>query len=117
MPDATYGALRAVAAGIAYRAVRNRGTIGGSLTHADPSADWVSVLSALGATVTLRGPNGLRTIPVEDYMLGALEANLLPGEPLVSVKVPRPQPLGAMGLSQALPQDRRIRPCDRRLRR
>ena len=80
----TCGALPSVAHGIAYRAVRNRGTIGGSLTHADPSADWISILAALGAVV-LRGPNGERTIPVEDYMLGALEADLQPGELLVSV--------------------------------
>src|SRR3984885_10704313 len=89
VPDVTGGALPSVAHGIAYRAVRNRGTIGGSLTHADPSADWISILAALGASVTLRGPNGVRAIPVEDYMLGALEADLRPGELLVSVKAPR----------------------------
>jgi len=88
-PDVTGGALPGVARGIGYRAVRNRGTIGGSLSHADPSADWISILAALGASVTLRGPNGVRTIPVEDYMLGALEADLRPGELLVSVKAPR----------------------------
>ena len=49
-PDVTGGALPSVAHGIAYRAVRNRGTIGGSLTHADPSADWISILAALGAS-------------------------------------------------------------------
>ena len=87
--DVTGGALPSVARGIAYRAVRNRGTVGGSLTHADPAADWISILAALGATVTLRGPNGARTIPVEDYMLGALEPDLRPGELLVSAKVPR----------------------------
>ena len=87
--DVTRGALPSVAHGIAYRAVRNRGTIGGSLTHADPSADWISILAALGASVRLRGPDGERTIPVEDYMLGALEANLRPSELLVSVRVPR----------------------------
>jgi aerobic carbon-monoxide dehydrogenase medium subunit len=89
VPDITGGALPSVAHGIAYRAVRNRGTIGGSLTHADPSADWISILAALGASVTLRGPNDVRTIPVEDYVLGALEADLRPGELLVSVKAPR----------------------------
>ncbi|HEY1544626.1 MAG TPA: FAD binding domain-containing protein [Xanthobacteraceae bacterium] len=89
VPDVTGGALPKVAHGIAYRAVRNRGTIGGSLTHADPSADWISILAALGASVTLRGPNGARTIPVEDYMLGALEADLRPGELLISVTAPR----------------------------
>jgi carbon-monoxide dehydrogenase medium subunit len=89
VPDVTGGALPSVAHGIAYRAVRNRGTIGGSLTHADPSADWISILAALGSSVTLRGPHGVRTIPVEDYMLGALEADLRPGELLISVKTPR----------------------------
>ena len=89
VPDVTCGALCSVASGIAYRAVRNRGTIGGSLTHADPSADWVSILAAVGAKVTLRGQSGSRTIPVEDYMLGALEVDLRPGELLVSVSVPR----------------------------
>jgi len=89
VPDVTLGAMPSVASGIAYRAVRNRGTVGGSLTHADPSADWHSILSALGARVTLRGPSGSRTIPVEDYMLGALEADLRPGEMLVSVSVPK----------------------------
>jgi carbon-monoxide dehydrogenase medium subunit len=88
-PDVTRGALPSVAHGIAYRAVRNRGTIGGSLSHADPSADWIAILAALGATVTVRGPNGARTLPVEAYMLGALEADLRTGELLVSVKVPR----------------------------
>ena len=103
-------------AGIAYRAVRNRGTIGGSLTHADPSADWISILAALGATVKLRGPNGVRTIPVEDYMLGALEADLRPRRAARLGEGASAQPLSPLGLSQGLPQDRRIRACDRRLR-
>ena len=54
IPDVTRGAMQRVAAAIAYRAVRNRGTIGGSLSHADPAADWVSALPALGARVRLR---------------------------------------------------------------
>ena len=89
VPDVTNGALPSVAQGIAYRAVRNRGTIGGSLTHADPSADWISILAALGASVTLRGASGERTVRVEDYMLGALEPDLRQGELLISVKTPR----------------------------
>ena len=87
--DVTRGALPTVAAGIAYRAVRNRGTIGGSLTHADPSADWHSILAAVGAKVVLRGRNGERTLAVEDYMLGALEVDIRPGEVLVCVQVPK----------------------------
>jgi carbon-monoxide dehydrogenase medium subunit len=75
VPDVTNGAMQKVAAGIAYRAVRNRGTIGGSLTSADPSADWVSALAALGAEVMLRGRTGTRTLAVEDYIVGALETS------------------------------------------
>lgn len=89
VPDVTCGALPTVARGIAYRAVRNRGTIGGSLTHADPSADWISILSAIGAKVTLRNAERSRSMPVEDYMLGALEADLKHGELLVSISVPK----------------------------
>src|ERR1700733_12146255 len=58
IPDVTRGAMQRVASAIAYRAVRNRGTIGGSLSHADPAADWVSSLSGLGARVTLRSASG-----------------------------------------------------------
>ncbi|MBV9459414.1 MAG: FAD binding domain-containing protein, partial [Bradyrhizobium sp.] len=58
IPDVTRGAMQRVASAIAYRAVRNRGTIGGSLSHADPAADWVSALPALGAKVRLRSVNG-----------------------------------------------------------
>jgi carbon-monoxide dehydrogenase medium subunit len=89
VPDVTNGAMRNVAAGIAYRAVRNRGTIGGSLTSADPSADWVSALAALGAEVILRAPGGTRTLAVEDYVVGALETVLGAGELLEAVRIPR----------------------------
>src|SRR6185369_8593852 len=65
VPDVAGGALRTVAAGIAYRAVRNRGTIGGSLAHADPSADWISALSALGATLKLRSAAGTRNVAMK----------------------------------------------------
>jgi carbon-monoxide dehydrogenase medium subunit len=89
VPDVTNGAMRDVAAGIAYRAVRNRGTIGGSLTSADPSGDWVSALAALGAEVILRGNGGSRTLAVEDYVVGALETSLGAGELLEAVRIPR----------------------------
>ncbi len=89
VPDVTAGALAGVARGIAYRAVRNRGTVGGSLTHADPSADWISILSAVGARVILRSASGVREVAVEDYMLGALAADLNPGELLEAVRIPK----------------------------
>src|SRR3954462_14661962 len=74
--------LPAVAMRIAYRAVRNRGTIGGSLCHADPSADWVSVLSALGAECHIAGPNGSRRLPADRFVTGAYETALAANEVL-----------------------------------
>ena len=87
-PDVTRGAMRGVAGNIAYRAVRNRGTIGGSLSHADPAADWVSALAALGARLTLRSLAGARTVALKDFILGALESVLQQGELVETIHVP-----------------------------
>ena len=89
IPDVTGGALRAVAAGIAYRAVRNRGTIGGSLVHADPSADWISALAALGASAVIHGAQQERRVPIEGFMAGVFETNLAGGELLSGIQIPR----------------------------
>jgi aerobic carbon-monoxide dehydrogenase medium subunit len=89
VPDVTGGALPEVARGIAYRAVRNRGTLGGSLSHADPSADWVACLAAIGAEVLLRGPAGSRSLAIEDFVTGVFEVALDPGELLEAVRIPR----------------------------
>jgi carbon-monoxide dehydrogenase medium subunit len=89
VPDVTGGMLRAVAGGIAYRAVRNRGTIGGSLVHADPSADWITALAALGAEAIVRDARRERRLPVETLMVGVFECNLAPGELLSGIRVPR----------------------------
>jgi carbon-monoxide dehydrogenase medium subunit len=88
VPDVTNGALAAVAGGIAYRAVRNRGTIGGSLAHADPAADWVTCLAALGADAVIVGANGERRVPVSEFMSGAFETALEVGEILRGVLIP-----------------------------
>ena len=89
VPDIGDGVLARVAANIAYRAVRNRGTIGGSLCHADPAADWVTVLTALGAVVLLQGPDGMRSLYVADFILGAFRTALHPGEILREIRIPR----------------------------
>ena len=94
VPDVTGGALRRVASAIAYRPVRNRGTVGGSLVHADPAADWVTALTALGAEAEIAGPAGRRRMPVERFVTGALDVALDAGEVLVAVRVP-PVPAGA----------------------
>jgi carbon-monoxide dehydrogenase medium subunit len=78
-----------VAGRIAYRAVRNRGTIGGSVCHADPAADWVSALCALGAECVIAGPHGQRRLAVEEFITGAFENALAPGELLRGIRVPR----------------------------
>ncbi|MDM7946641.1 MAG: FAD binding domain-containing protein [Oceanibaculum nanhaiense] len=90
VPDPTGGWLRAAAANIAHRAVRNRGTIGGSLAHADPAADWPIVLTGLGAAVRLQGPAGTREMPVADFLTGPFSTALRPDELLTAVILPRP---------------------------
>ncbi|MGO8908181.1 MAG: FAD binding domain-containing protein [Bradyrhizobium sp.] len=101
IPDVTRGAMQRVASAIAYRAVRNRGTIGGSLSHADPAADWVSALSALGARVTLRSLSGARDLAIEKFVTGALESALRPGEILETVRVPAMKPSACWGYVKA----------------
>jgi len=99
--DVTRGAMRTVAANIAYRAVRNRGTIGGSLSHADPAADWVSALAALGARVTLRSLAGARMMAIETFVVGALESALQAGEIVEAVHVPARAPSAHWGYAKS----------------
>jgi carbon-monoxide dehydrogenase medium subunit len=101
IPDVTRGAMQRVAAAIAYRAVRNRGTIGGSISHADPAADWVSALAALGAKVTLRGLGGERHLAIEEFVTGALETALRPDEIVASIRVPAMRPSARWGYVKA----------------
>ena len=69
--------------------VGNRGTIGGSLVHADPAADWITALAAIGAQAIIAQPGGKRTVPVGDLMLGVFEAALEPSELLEAIRIPR----------------------------
>lgn len=92
-PDPTGHWMRDAAANIAYRAVRNRGTIGGSLAHADPAADWVIVMTGLCATALVRGAEAnalLRTIPMEEFINGPYSTALGPEEILTAIEVPKP---------------------------
>ncbi len=76
--------------------IRHRGTIGGSLAHADPAADLPMALVALGGSVELSGPGGTRTVTADDFFTGYFETALEPDELLTAVRVPsRPgQPWG-----------------------
>ena len=97
VPDVTGGAMARVASAIAYRAVRNRGTVGGSLAHADPAADWVTALCALGADVELASTEGRRRLRLADFIVGALEVALAPVELLVAVHLPPLSPTARWG--------------------
>ena len=97
VPDVTAGAMARVASAIAYRAVRNRGTVGGSLAHADPAADWVTALSALGAEVELASRGERRRLDLAAFLVGALDVALRPGELLVAVRVPAVPPNARWG--------------------
>lgn len=68
--------------------VRNRGTFGGSLAHADPAGDWPAVALALGAQLNVTGPDGDRTIAVDDFFVDLLTSALEPGELLTSIDLP-----------------------------
>jgi aerobic carbon-monoxide dehydrogenase medium subunit len=69
--------------------VRNRGTIGGSLAHADPAADLPMAVLAADATLVLQGPDGRREVPVDDFFTGFFDTALAPGELLVEIRLPR----------------------------
>jgi carbon-monoxide dehydrogenase medium subunit len=81
--------MMAEAAGLIGDAqVRNLGTIGGSLAHADPAADWPAVTLALDASVQIAGKKGERTLKIEQLIVGPLTTALEPGEILTQVRVP-----------------------------
>jgi carbon-monoxide dehydrogenase medium subunit len=86
--DPAQGYLRHVARGIAYRSIRNKGTVGGSLVHADPAADWSSALLALDAVAVLRGPGGARQVPLAQFQTGLMETCIDATEILHGVLVP-----------------------------
>lgn len=98
--DPSAGLMPRVAATIAYRAVRNRGTIGGSLALSDPAGDWVTVLPALDAEVRLVGPAGPRTVAATAFTTGIYETARDPGEILESITVPRLSRDGRWGFSK-----------------
>lgn len=87
--DPARGYLRHVAAGIAYRSIRNRGTVGGSLAHADPAADWPAALLALDATVVVQRARGERQMKLVEFQRGLMETALEEGEVLKGVLVPK----------------------------
>jgi carbon-monoxide dehydrogenase medium subunit len=80
--------LAEAAAQIGDLQVRNRGTIGGSLAHADPAADYPTVVVAAGATLWAAGTSGSRELPAEGFFKDLFTTDLEPGEILTAVRVP-----------------------------
>jgi carbon-monoxide dehydrogenase medium subunit len=85
-------ALAEAAGSVGDLQVRSRGTIGGSMAHADPAADEPAAVLAFDATLTAVGAGGVRSIAARDFFKGTFETALGPGEILTAVRVPLPQP-------------------------
>jgi carbon-monoxide dehydrogenase medium subunit len=88
-PDPSRGLMPKVAAGVAYRAVRTKGTLGGSLALSDPAADWVTVMQAMDATIVLAGPDGRREIPAITFTTGLYETARGRDEIIECVRLPK----------------------------
>ena len=73
---------------VGHPTIRHRGTVGGSLAHADPAAELPAVMLALDATLVARGPGGDREVPAADFFTGYLTTALAPDELLAEVRVP-----------------------------
>jgi len=100
VPEPANGLMRRIASGIAYRAVRNQGTIGGSVALADPAADWPACLIALQAKAHIAGPKGERSISVEDLIDGIYSTKLARGELIVAFDVPKLAPSARTGVAK-----------------
>jgi len=92
LPEAFGGLMQKVAAKISYRAVRNYGTIGGSVALADPASDWPGCLMALGAHVRISGLKGTRSQPIGKFVLGQYSTSLASDEIILGFDIPRPDP-------------------------
>jgi len=90
VPDMFNGLMRRVAGQISYRAVRNHGTMGGSVALADPAADWPCCLIALDASVRIVGRNGVRVERVADFIQGQYETTLATGDIIMGFDIPAP---------------------------
>ncbi len=81
-------ALSQAASKIGDVQVRNRGTMGGSIAHADPAADYTTVLAAYDATIITRSVAGERRIPIRDFVVGIMQTQLSPDELITAIEIP-----------------------------
>lgn len=80
---------------VAHPAIRNKGTLGGNLAHADPASEMPACVIALDATIVVQGHSGERRVPAADFFTGIYETVLAPGELLVAVEIPVKRPNSA----------------------
>jgi len=85
-----YALLADAAEVIADPVVRNMATVGGNIAHADPANDHPAVMLAYGAEVVAQGPNGRRTIPIDDFFVDLFEQSLADNESLTEIRIPTP---------------------------
>ena len=85
---------------IGHPAIRNRGTIGGSIAFADPAAELPACLLALGGEVEIAGPRGRRSVKADDFFRGLFETALAPGEVLTAIRVPAATPGTRYGFAE-----------------
>jgi carbon-monoxide dehydrogenase medium subunit len=85
---------------IAHPAIRNRGTIGGSIAFADPAAELPACAVALGAELDIHGPKGERKVAADDFFRGLFETTLAPGEILTAIHVPAARPDDRFGFAE-----------------
>lgn len=92
--------IHAAMAFVAHMAIRNRGTIGGSLAHADPSADWPALCIACDAELEISSSSAKRSVAARDFAIGIFSTVLEPGELITSIKFPAWQPGTRWGLEK-----------------
>jgi aerobic carbon-monoxide dehydrogenase medium subunit len=100
VPDPGRGLMRRVATRIAYRAIRNQGTIGGSVAMADPAADWPVCLIALEAKARIAGPSGERTIALADLIEDVYTTSLGRDEIITAFEIPRLAAAAKVGVAK-----------------
>lgn len=85
---------------VGHRELRSRGTVCGSLAHADPAAELPAVASCLGATVAVAGPSGRRKVPADEFLVGAMTTLVAPEEVVTSVELPVARPGQGFGFAE-----------------
>lgn len=91
-----YRVLSKAARWIGHFPIRTRGTFGGSIAHADPTAEWCLLTLLLDAEIVVLGPSGKRTVPARSWFTGFMSTDCSPEEVVTEIRFPRPRPCAAL---------------------